>query len=184
MMQMSQIRAQRGVGLLEVLIALLVLAVGVLGFAGLQMTALSQSDDANHRIAAVLIAQDAIERLELNPIGRGMPENPADPWGTNHYQKGGWVSGEYGDKPDADCIGKEAACNAKQLAEWDIAQLSWQAANQLPGGRILADECAFNTDMTCVIVSWGDQDDPADCMTATGINIDKDSNCLVMEVAR
>ncbi len=184
MKRMNPISPQHGVGLLEVLIALLVLAVGVLGFAGLQMTALSQSDDANHRVAAVLIAQDAIERLELNPMGRGMPENPLDSWGTNHYQAGNWAAGEQGEEPDSSCIGKDADCDPEELADWDIAQLTWLAANQLPGGRILVDECTFTTDLTCVIVSWGDQDDPASCMAAAGINVDKDSNCLVLEVAR
>lgn len=160
---------QRGVGMLEVLIALLVLAVGVLGFAGLQMTALSKSDEANYRAAAVLIAQDAIERFELNPSVR------------DTYLTGNWAAGSVGGTPPNNCI--TAACDAAAVAGWDIAQLTWQAANLLPAGRVMASECDFNDQLTCVIVSW-DEQDPAACMDNNGLLVDEDSHCFVMEIAR
>lgn len=161
--------AQRGVSLIEVLVALLVLAVGVLGFAGLQMTSLNQSTAANHRVAAVLIAQDAIERMELNPAER------------DNYLDATWAAGSQGGSPASTCIG--SACTATGIASWDIAQLTWQAANQLPAGRVAVDECAFNNDLICVNVSWDGQD-PAACMGDDGVNTDLDSNCFVLEVAR
>ncbi|WP_193072229.1 type IV pilus modification protein PilV [Pseudomonas sp. FME51] len=163
--------AQRGVGLLEVLIALLVLAVGVLGFAGLQMTALNQSDEANHRAAAVLIAQDAIERFELNPGKR------------EAYWAANWNAGTVGATPPGTCVDPAEACTADQVVAWDIAQLSWQAANLLPGGRVTASDCEFNNLLTCVVVSW-DEQDPAECMNNDGILVAADSRCFVMEIAR
>ena len=42
-------KQQRGVGLIEVMMALLVLAIGVLGYAGMQLTALKAAEDANNR---------------------------------------------------------------------------------------------------------------------------------------
>lgn len=158
---------QGGVSLLEVLIALLVMAVGVLGFAGLQMTSLNQSTAANHRVAAVLIAQDAIERMELNSVER------------DTYLNATWTAGTLAGSPSSTCI--SGSCDSAGLANWDIAQLTWQAANQLPAGQIAATECGFNN-MTCVAVSWDGQD-PATCVTG-GINTDIDSNCFVLEVAR
>lgn len=168
MKALTPINPQRGVSLLEVLIALLVLAIGVLGFAGLQLTSLNQSTAANHRVTAVLIAQDAVERLELNPSRR------------NDYLSSGWTAGSLGGSPSASCINSN--CSAAAMATWDIAQLTWQAANQLPAGRITASDCAFNN-MTCMVVSWDGQD-PGACTTASGINTDSDSNCFVLEVAR
>ncbi|MDX9688174.1 type IV pilus modification protein PilV [Halopseudomonas formosensis] len=158
---------QVGVSLIEVLIALLVMTVGVLGFAGLQMTSINQSTSANHRVTAVLIAQDAIERMELNPAAR------------DTYLSDSWTAGTLGDSPSNTCIA--GTCDSEAIATWDIAQLTWQAANQLPAGRIEAAECGFN-DMTCVAVSWDNQD-PAACVSG-GINTDIDSNCFVLEVAR
>lgn len=66
----SMRRTQQGVSLLEVLIAMLILAVGALGFAGLQMKALHTSSDANYRSHATLLAQSTIERIQANPEQR------------------------------------------------------------------------------------------------------------------
>lgn len=168
----SDVLTQRGVGMLEVLIALLILAVGVLGFAGLQMTALAKSNDANHRAAAVLIAQDAIERFELNPTQR-----------TFYLTKSNWAAGAAGAVPPGGCINAEDPCSAAMLAETDTNQLAWQAANTLPAGRTMAADCDFNSQLTCVIVSW-DGENPSDCMEASGLVTGETSRCFVMEVAR
>ena len=165
----SPISRQHGVSLIEVLIALVVLAVGVLGFAGLQMTSLNQSTAANHRVAAVLIAQDAIERMELNPAER------------DTYLNASWPAGSQGSSPSNACI--NSTCTSGGMATWDIAQLTWQAANQLPAGQLEASECTFNNNLICVAVSW-DGEAPSTCVGNAGVNTDIDSNCFVLEVAR
>ena len=167
----TPVNRQAGISLLEVLIALLVLAIGALGFAGLQMTSLNQSTAANHRVTAVLIAQDAVERMELNPSER------------DDYLTDNWAAGSFGGSPSTDCVGAGSDCGPSDILAWDIAQLTWQAANQLPAGRVAVDECAFNNDLICVNVSWDGQD-PAACMGSSGVNTDLDSNCFVLEVAR
>src|SRR5690606_41432164 len=129
---------QDAVSLLEVLIALLVMAVGVLGFAGLQMTSLNQSTAANHRVTAVLIAQDAIERMELNAVER------------DTYLNATWTAGTLGASPSN--TGISGRCDSAGLANWHIAQLTSQAAHQLPAGQIPAEDCGFNS-TTCVAVS-------------------------------
>lgn len=166
---LTPIKQQSGISLLEVLIALLVLAVGVLGFAGLQMTSLNQSTAANHRVTAVLIAQDAVERMELNPSMR------------DTYLNASWNAAAFGGSPNSACITNN--CTAGGIADWDLAQLTWQAANLLPAGQIAATDCAFNSRLTCVVVSW-DEQNPDACTSAVGINMDSDSNCFVLEVAR
>ena len=45
-------KQQTGVGLVEILVALLVLAIGVLGYAGLQLSALKGSESAQTRAQA------------------------------------------------------------------------------------------------------------------------------------
>lgn len=169
MKALTPVKQQSGVSLLEVLIALLVLAVGVLGFAGLQMTSLNQSTAANHRVTAVLIAQDAVERMELNPSMRAT------------YLNANWSAAAFGGSPSSACITN--SCTAGGIADWDIAQLRWQAANLLPAGRITATDCTFNNRLTCVVVSW-DEQDPDACTSADGVNTDNDSNCFVLEAAR
>lgn len=57
---------QGGFSLLEVLIAMLILAFGALGLAGLQMKTLQSSHSAYQRGLANIIAADTVERLWAN----------------------------------------------------------------------------------------------------------------------
>lgn len=59
--------SQRGVSLLEVLIAVLVLAIGVLGAASLQLNAVRYSASAAHTTHASFIAYDMLDRMRANP---------------------------------------------------------------------------------------------------------------------
>ncbi|MEH6565627.1 MAG: type IV pilus modification protein PilV [Halopseudomonas sp.] len=56
-----------GFSLLEVLIAVLVLALGILGAATLQLNALRYHAGSLHATQATLLAQDLLERLRANP---------------------------------------------------------------------------------------------------------------------
>ena len=58
---------QGGVSLLEVMIAVLVLAVGVLGAASLQLNAIRYSASAGHSTQAALAARDMLDRMRANP---------------------------------------------------------------------------------------------------------------------
>ncbi|HET8700842.1 MAG TPA: type IV pilus modification protein PilV [Nitrococcus sp.] len=55
-----------GFTLLEVLIALLVLSVGLLGIAGLQLTSLRSNHSAYLRSQATLLAYDILDRMRAN----------------------------------------------------------------------------------------------------------------------
>lgn len=167
-------RLQRGVGMLEVLISLVVLVFGALGFAGLQLTALRNTSHANYRAHAALIAQDAIERVIANYDQIAAYRTEASWVGAATVAPGGAP-------PDwKKCM--DAACTRAEMAAWDISQLGWIAANSMPNGQVILKSCEFN-DLDCVVVSWADQD-LADCTTGDGIETGNDSACLVLEVAR
>ena len=161
---------QSGISLLEVLISLLILSLGALGFAALQLNGLKTTEDANYRAHATLIAQDAIERFQSNPEQINV-----------YLNSGNYTETAPGTAPPATCVG--STCSASAMATWDIAHLNWTVANALPAGRIMAGACPFNSNAQCVTVSWNDMA-PASCATANGINSTPDSTCLVMEVIR
>ena len=60
-------KSGQGFTLIEVLIALVVLAVGLLGLAGLQVMALKNNQSTYVRGQANLIANDVIDRIRANP---------------------------------------------------------------------------------------------------------------------
>jgi type IV pilus assembly protein PilV len=61
-------RGAKGFSLLEVLIALVFLAVGLLALAGLQMTSLRGNNFSHHLSLATVVAQDRLEFLKNLPL--------------------------------------------------------------------------------------------------------------------
>ncbi|MBA6418183.1 type IV pilus modification protein PilV [Pseudomonas sp. 5Ae-yellow] len=160
--------SQIGIGMIEVLIAVLVLAVGALGFAGVQLVAMQKSEDANYRSAAMLIAQDAVERIQANSAK------------IDDYRRSGAIATP-ASAPSQTC---GAGCDVSGL---DLSQLAWSASQTLPNGQIKIDDCDFNG-LTCVVLNWGERDGAANsidaCTSIDGVNLAEDSNCLVMEFVR
>ncbi|GLS03006.1 hypothetical protein GCM10007860_01490 [Chitiniphilus shinanonensis] len=66
MRQLSHHRAQHGIIMIEVLVALIVLALGILGLAGLQVYSLKNSQSAYARSIASDLANDLAERVRAN----------------------------------------------------------------------------------------------------------------------
>ena len=65
-MKKSYGRKEKGFTLVEVLVALLILTIGILGFAALQVTALRGGSSSHLRSQAVLVAYDVMDRLRAN----------------------------------------------------------------------------------------------------------------------
>lgn len=59
----------RGFTMIEVLVALVVLSVGLLGLAGMQLTGLRNNTSAYSRSQATLMAYDIIDRMRANTAG-------------------------------------------------------------------------------------------------------------------
>ena len=117
-------RAARGVGLIEVLVALLLLSIGLLGVAGLQTLSLHQQRAAYLHGQAAVLATDIIERMRAN--------RPAAQAG--HY------ASEFGAPAAAPADCNEQSCDGAQMAAFDLAQWKcalgeWQidACQHLPG---------------------------------------------------
>lgn len=60
---------QQGVGLIEVLVALMLLAIAVLGFTAMQMSAVKATDESVMRTRALTIIRGGSEMMRANPIG-------------------------------------------------------------------------------------------------------------------
>lgn len=65
---MKHYRGQSGLSLLEVLISVLVLTLGLLGVAALQVQALRASSDAQYFQQATQLANDYLERVRANSV--------------------------------------------------------------------------------------------------------------------
>lgn len=112
----SSIRA-RGFSLLEVLIALLVFSIGLLGVAAMMVSAVRGNHQAYHHSQAVYVATAMSDGLRANLAAVN----------SGAYNTG-WISTSGG----SSCM----TCNAENLASRDLAAWSRMASQRLPGGEI------------------------------------------------
>jgi type IV pilus assembly protein PilV len=103
----------RGVTLMEVLVAMLVFSMGLIGTASLMMVAMRSTQAAYVRTQVAFLAQNMAERMQANPIGV---------WSGDY-------NGSYPDGGGQDCA---AGCAPAQLARYDRRQWSSQLKSFLP----------------------------------------------------
>jgi type IV pilus assembly protein PilV len=108
--------SQRGVTMLEVLIAILIISVGLLGTAGLQAVSLRASIAANERTTATLLAYDAADRMRANKAGFAL--------GAYH---------NYTATQNTNCLAA-AGCTPQQLAQHDMWEWNNAITLALPSG--------------------------------------------------
>lgn len=134
---------QRGFSMIEILIALFILAVGVLGFAGLQMMSLSSSQEGYLRSQATQLAENLAARMRSNRIFIN-GNDVANPYITNsvgapfagytRYCSIGAVALNPA-PPPVDC--NVNVCTASDVAAFDRTAICAElAAMQIPEGEI------------------------------------------------
>ena len=112
-----------GFTLLEVLIALLILSVGLLGLASLQTRGLAMGHNAYLRSQAVLLTRDMAERIRVNSNYVLATEASSTTVYTIDYNQ---------TPTNTDC--SAASCTPVQLAQYDIDQWLTSLGNILPAG--------------------------------------------------
>ncbi len=123
-----------GFTLIEVLIAVLVLSIGLLGLAALQTSGLGMNHSAYLRSQATILAADMADRMRANRAGLSAYDN----------------TGTTAPTAVAGCT-STAGCNSTQLAQDDMAAWAADVAAQLPSG----------VGIVCPDASPNDGDSPA-----------------------
>ncbi len=109
-----------GFTLIEVLVAVLVLAIGLLGIAGLQAAGLQMNNSAYLRSQAAVLTQDLADRARANAEG---------------YQTGAYdIGNPTGVSETASCFTTDG-CSPTQLAQSDVARWRDTVQELLPGGE-------------------------------------------------
>ena len=137
--------------MMEVLVSVFVLSIGVLGVAGLQITAKRSNFEATQRVTAAALAQDIIERMRSNP------EELA-----TYTDEGAGRSILGTTMPVVDC---STDCSPDVLAEYDLYELEQaasgiaeQAAGRNVGGLSLPTTCINGPDggagVYSVAIAW------------------------------
>ena len=112
-------RNQRGLTLIESLVAIFVTALGILGILGVQMRTLTDTQTTVRRAQAIRLIEDLSERLKANPNALTILDNYKNDWATT--------------PPTGKNCGA-ALCNPTELAAYDLVQWT-TAVKLLPQGN-------------------------------------------------
>ena len=104
-----------GFTLIEILVALVVVSIGMLGVAGLFVHSIQAGRTAHFSVRAVTLAADVADRIRANPRAGAA------------YAGAGIDSG---------CVLGDINCDAEQMARHDIHTWTTQVESLLPGGEI------------------------------------------------
>ena len=113
---------QRGITLIESLVAIFVTALGILGILGVQMRTLADTQTSVRRAQAVRLIEDLGERLKVHPNSLMV---------LSSYQSG-WSPTLPTPPVGTDCAA--VACNAADLAAYDVAEWKRAVQRSLPAG--------------------------------------------------
>ncbi|MDO5050312.1 type IV pilus modification PilV family protein [Moraxella equi] len=169
---MITFKNEQGIGLVEVMVALFLLSIAVLGFSALQMTAVRTTDESLMRTRALTIMRGGAETM------RGHAQ------AINAFQAA-LNTPNVGQASSNDCIGA-LSCTPDQIAAKDAAILNQFAANH--GIRLGLHDCPGTSGeqlRKCMIAAWDDTqpsfgaDAPA-CANTSGVQ-HPNANCFVME---
>lgn len=117
-MRHTPLQPQRGVTLIESLVAIVVMALGILGILGVQMRTLTDTQTGVRRAQAIRLIEDMGERMKVNPNALA---------NINAYVTA------FADTPTLpNCA---SGCNAAQLAAYDVAAWKRIVRENLPAGQ-------------------------------------------------
>lgn len=159
----------KGSGLIEVLVALLVLSIAILGFVGLQLRAASATAEAMNHVDAMNVAADMAERMRANPLAK------------NTYISN--LNEAVQNTSTMTCI--SSSCSSTQFANFDTANaIAFANGNGL---KIAAPLCGGTGSANCLVVAWGKTNasrgtQTSDCINSSTNTYVADSNCIIMEL--
>lgn len=152
---------QSGMSLIEAMVALVVISVGLLGIAALQIVALQQGASSQWHSKAVWFSYEMTDRILANEVVFA-----------------GYAGVDTSNDYDQDCEG--AACTPAQMRTADAAD--WKSrVSDLPSGRGIISTPAAN--QLLITVMWDDEGTGADGIECSG-DTDTDLTCYSVTIVQ
>jgi type IV pilus assembly protein PilV len=135
---------QRGFSLIEVIVTMGIMSFGLLGIAGMQLSAMTKSRVTFERNQATLLANDLVERIRAN-----LPAAEAGSYDLDARSKpGGTATG---------CKGEQADCSSSDMATADLADWSQRVDAVLNDATAAVDVLVVGGTASAITVTlnWG-----------------------------
>lgn len=138
-----RLRAQRGFSMIEVLVTMMIIALALLGAAGLQANALRINKGGQSRTQAVFLAADLAERLEANRVGA---------------VAGVYAVANSSTPSDSGSACDSSACTPSQLADFDLSKWEYAVSQTLPQASwTVTHSTTGNPSTYTIVIGWVDR---------------------------
>lgn len=174
--------SQQGIGLIEVMVALMLLAIAVLGFSAMQMTAVKATDESLMRTRALTVIRGGAETMRANPAGIATFKKAITDPATSATVDGKSIT-------HSSCLigGTPATCTANQLAARDALVIKKHGVdNDMKVGMVACPGTSGAQERQCFVTSWGttkpllNDGDATACAKADG-TYKTGAQCFIME---
>ncbi len=179
------IHNQKGLSLVEILVTTLVLGIGLLGVAVLQVSSISGNQEGFFTSQATSIAEDLASRIRSAQFITVQPDEDArldyEAYIALYVTKEALLC-----NIDKNC--QAEVCSVEEMALFDKAQICNIADNTLPGGKVRIKGATDGNRLT-IVVDWDSASARGDIGNLENINVhcegitSSDSrNCVILEV--
>lgn len=158
--------------MIEVLISLLLMALGVLAFIELQITSVNSTESGFSRNQAMIVALDVVERIRTNKRA----------WSA-YSAMGVWAASANSTPNSTGSQCSASPCTPEQLALVDRSEVSQHLSQQLENASVLVKpNCHGGSQLACAVVAWNGFDATACSPLMTTLNANFDiATCVVLE---
>jgi type IV pilus assembly protein PilV len=189
------IKRQTGVSLIEILVTTLILGIGLLGVASLQVASVSSNQEGFFNSQATSIAEELSSRIRASKVAEMIPGSTLthNAYIANYVDADGfecdagpamYCRANMGADPDVGCSdGVNDLQDVTTFDKWDICKI---AENTLPGGKVRVLSSGWRLS---VVVEWDSAKARADLGQETNINTDcaaligdAEKNCIILEI--
>ncbi|PWK50915.1 type IV pilus modification protein PilV [Pleionea mediterranea] len=170
-----------GVSLIEVLVTTLILGIGLLGVAAMQVTSVNSSQEGYYRSQATEIAESVASRMRttrmsiydgITTFADVIEDYAGEPYDCSAVKS---------------CIGSD--CNDEELVNFDKWQLCQVASRDLPGGEIyvrnvsgLRSRVAVSWDVAQARQDTGQRTILNNQCSSVGVPDNQGKDCVVLEI--
>lgn len=164
--------SNKGSSLIEVLVSLLLMALGVLAFIELQITSVHNTESSFSRNQAMIIAMDLVERIRINKRA----------W--SRYSTMGVLVSSANSAPNVGAYQcSSSQCTPEQLAVADRSEITQFLSQQLENSTaLIKPNCRVGSQLACAVVAWNGFDATGCMPLMTTLNANFDiATCVVLE---
>ncbi len=145
----------QGFSLIEVLVALLVLSIGLLGLAMLQVTGLKFNSDSYSRTQATILAYDIIDRMRANSGAAGTGS-----YTVNDTAAASTKYSAYQSCSTSTCNCDSTACTNTDLALYDLGKWYATQLKSLPQSSTQKSTITVSGSTYTITIQWVERDIP------------------------